>query len=93
MRLVLLDKVVLQQKRLLFGGHDRILDVNDIFDVEGCLITIVLPIEVAVYSSLEILGLTHIDNFAIRVVIAVHTGQLGQRFQDAIYVGVRLHQK
>ena len=81
-RLILLDKVVLQQECVLLTTDHHIFDIgymrHQLTRLERCLILV----EVAAYAPLQVLGFTHIDNCTFTIEVLIYTGLLRQALQE-----------
>ena len=78
---MLLDEGILEVEGFLLGIDDSILQVGDVAHEHGGAQRSVFAVEVGVDASLEILGLTHIDNRALAVAVAVHARLVGEQRQ------------
>lgn len=77
-RLMLLDKIILQQKRILFALHHHIADICDLFDQQFGFVAVLLFMEITTYTPFQVLGFTHIDHFPNIVEVLVHSWLLWQ---------------
>ena len=82
MRLILLDQVVLQQKRVLLAADHHILDIgymrHELARLERCLILV----EVAAYAPLEVLGFAYVDNCTFTIEVLIYSRLLRQALQE-----------
>ena len=78
-RTVLLDQVVLEQKRVLFGVHDDVFDVADLLDENPGLVVVVLLVEIGGDPSLQVLRLADVDDRSLLVVVLVRSRLLRDR--------------
>ena len=74
-----LDQVVLEQQRLGLGANDRRLHPNDLADHVADARAAVVLLEVARHALAQIARLADVEHRVLRVEIAVHAGQAGQR--------------
>ena len=80
--LVFLDETVLQQQGIFLGLHYRILDVPDLTDEYLGLESIYFLVEIGGHPPLQVLCLTHIDDYTIIVEILVTAWLLGHVEHD-----------
>ena len=81
-RLILLDQVVLQQKRILFAADHHILDVRNMRHKLACLERGLVLTEVTAHAPLEVLGLTHIDHCSLTIEVLIYARLLGYTLQQ-----------
>ena len=82
MRLVLLDEVVLKQKRVLLTVNHHIFDIRYVSYQLPRLAALVVFVEIAVNPPMQVLGLADIDNLPVLVKVLVHTRLLVYAFQQ-----------
>ena len=90
--LVLLDEVVLEEQGVHFSLHHDESDVGDLLDEEPCLSVLVgLLVEIARNALLEALGLSDVQQVALRIEMLVDSGTVRQPLQDAFDVRCGFH--
>ena len=91
-RLILLDKIVLQQKGILFALHHHVLDISYMRYQLPRLGRLMVLAEIAIDPTMQILSLTDIDNLTVCIVILVHARLLRYATNQERYMFVFLFQ-
>ncbi len=78
-RLPLLDEIVFERQRLFVVVDQDVFDVAGVGDQRSGL-GVGQPVvgEVAAHAGAQVLGLAHVDHFAVLVFVQIHAGQQGQ---------------
>ena len=91
-RLVFLDEVVFQQKRILFSLYDDITDVRYLADEQSCLAIRMIPIEIGRDSSFQIFCLSNINYGVLWVAPHINSAR-GRCFQCSFMKNFSIHTK
>ena len=76
-RIPLLYQVVLQKQGILLGVYYNIFYVVNLGNKHTCLKVIVFSVEVAANPTLQVLGLSNVDDSATLIEILIASGQFG----------------
>lgn len=91
-RMQRLDEVVFQQQRLGLGAHHGGFHARDLADHVANAGAAVVLLEIARHPALEVQRLAHIQQLVLRIKVAVHPRQGGQRGnlrEQGFIMGVR----